>query len=108
MSRFKDCVNADVKSVFINKDEFADAHTLNGKTVICVVDKDLTEGADSDTGHRYEGVFVNAVTIYVDVNDIEARPVEGELIEFDDAMHSVKSVSVEEGVLVIVAEVYEQ
>lgn len=108
MSLFKDCVKADVKGVFINNDEFASEHTLNGQTVICVVDTDTTDSADTDTGHRYEGVFVNAVTIYVDTNDIETRPVEGELLELDEVMHSVKTVSNEDGMLVIVAEVYEQ
>ena len=47
MSAFKDAVSKDVKAVFLNLDEFANEHTLNGKTVVCVVDKDLTTAGNS-------------------------------------------------------------
>lgn len=100
MSAFKDAVSKDVKAVFLNLDEFANEHTLNGKTVVCVVDKDLTTAGNS----HFEGVFLNTNTIYVDVKDMEQRPVEGQIIRLDGVRLMVRSVSVEEGIYVIVAE----
>lgn len=104
MSAFKDFVRSDVKSVFINFDEFASNHSLNGVNTLCVIDRDLTQAASSEN----EGVFLNNLTIYIDNLDIANRPVEGELFKVDGSFHLVKSVSDEEGILVIVCEANEQ
>lgn len=108
MSAFKDAISKDVKAVFINLDEFADEHTLDGKTVICIVDKDLTTGANDTVSHPLEGVFVTSITIYVAVKDMYAQPVEGQNIELDGVEYTVRNVSVEAGIYAIVAEVYRQ
>ena len=94
MSAFKDFVAADVQNVFINLDE----------VVPCILDKIITQANGDDS---YLGVFVNQLTIYVEVGVIET-PVEGELLNIDGALHLVKSVSNEGGVLVIVTEANEQ
>ncbi len=105
MSAFKEAIAKDVKGVFINLDEFADKHFINGDSVPCIVDKDVTK---EKGGITYEGVFINAITIYVAESDIERRPVEGEILDLDGVNHIVRNVSSEEGVLVILAEVNEQ
>ena len=108
MSAFKDTIAKDIKSVFINIDEFADEHDLNGKKVRCVVDKDITASAKDTIANPLEGVFVSAITIYVDAKDIDRKPVEGELLSLDKKRHIVCNVSVEDGMLVILAEVHDQ
>lgn len=108
MSAFKDAISNDVKAVFINLDEFADKHDLNGCEVACIVDKDLTTGVNDTIANPLEGVFLNTITIYVDAKDLERKPVEGEILRLDKERYIVRSVSVEEGILVIVAEVNEQ
>lgn len=101
---FKEAVQKDIVSVFLNHEEFADEHVLNDRNVVCLVDKDMTSPATQSL----EGVFMNAVTIYVKSDDMERQPVENELLFLDGAMYIVRSVSVEMGVLVIVAEVHNQ
>ena len=109
MSLFKDTLAKDVKSVFINLDEFADEHILDGKTVVCIVDKDLTTGLnDSRTSRQFEGVFVNTLTIYLDAKDVETQPVEGQRIKLDDNWYFVRNVNIEEGIFVIIVEANEQ
>lgn len=108
MSAFKDAVQKDIKAVFINIDEFANEHNLNGKVVRCVVDKDLTSAAPDTVANPLVGVFLNAVTIYVDKKDLEVQPVEGALLYLDEETYIVRNVSVEEGMLVITAEVHGQ
>lgn len=108
MSAFKDAISNDVKTVFINLDEFADIHDLNGCEVACIVDKDLTTGVNDTITNPLEGVFLNTITIYVATKDIERKPVEGEQIKLDKERYIVRSVSEEEGILVIVAEVNKQ
>lgn len=104
MSRFKDAITADVKAVFINCDEFGDIHCVNGERVPCVVDTDVTAGADKS----FEGVFVNTVTLYIATADIETRPVEGELLVLDERVYIVRKVSDESEMLVITLEVHDQ
>ena len=108
MSAFKDAVSRDVKTVFINLDEFADEHVFDGQTVSCIVDKDLTSGANDTISHPLDGVFLETLTIYVDAKDITPQPVEGQRIEFDDKRYFVRNVSVEDGILAIVVEAYMQ
>lgn len=103
MSAFKDCIKHDITRVFINLDEFADYHNIDGVNIGCIVDKDLT----SEFAGAALGVFINTITLYIREGDISA-PVEGEIISLDGSLHLVKSVSVEGGVLVIVAEANEQ
>ena len=104
MSAFKNAIAADIKNAFINTDEFADEHEINGVMIPCVIDKNITATAN---GEQLEGVFLNALTIYVDAADIVA-PVEGELLRVDGSLHIVRKVSNEMGVLEIVAEASEQ
>ena len=108
MSAFKEAIAKDVKGVFINLDEFADKHFINGDSIPCIVDTDITkEKGSAYGGIAYEGVFINAITIYVAEADIQ-RPVEGELLDLDGVNHTVRNVSSEAGVLVILAEVNAQ
>lgn len=107
MSAFKDAVKKDVKTVFINSDEFAERHTIDGESVLCIVDKDITAGRDGREVN-FEGVFLNTLTIYVSTANIENRPVEGQYIDFDGETYHVLNVSDEDGILVIIVEVNAQ
>ena len=105
MSAFKDAVAADIKGVFINSDEFAETHNLNGRSVLCVIDKNnIIEGRDG----KIEGVFLNSLSIHVSKDDLDSIPIEGEWLSIDGSFHIVRSVSEEMGVLVILAEANEQ
>ena len=109
MSAFKDAVRKDVQATFLNLDEFADYHEINGERIPCVLDKDVTGEAPKAKGNvTMEGVFVNSVTIYVAENALKTRPVEGERLDVDGSLHIVSSVSDEAGMWVIVAEEFGQ
>lgn len=109
MSAFKEAVAKDNKSVFINLDEFAENHIINGDSVPCIVDKDIIQDAGNAYGGlEYKGVFLNILTIYIAETDIKRRPVEGELLNLDGENYTVQNVSAEQGILSIVAGVYAQ
>lgn len=113
MSEFKDAVADDVCDVFINPEEFADVHHLgpNQFPVACIIDKDITNdgGFDKTLSAFINGsTIVNTMTIYVPFNALPVAPVEGELFRVDGSLHKVQSVSIEDGVLVIVCEANEQ
>lgn len=102
MSAFKDAIAADKKAVFINGDEFADNHNINGVDVVCVVDGDLITERNARTYAEYaEGVFKAQITIFVDADDLPARPVKGEGIRFDGNYFSVDDCVENMGILEI-------
>ena len=103
-SPFKKAVERDVNDVFINPDEFAEEHVINGDKGRCILDKIINEAHSEES---YVGVFVNQLTIYVKTGDI-LTPAEGDLIQVDGSNHIVQSVSEEMGVLVIVADANKQ
>lgn len=96
MSAFKDFVAQDVNGLFLNLDEFAEQHNINGKVVKCIIDTDVNAGAKV----TLEGVFINTKTVYVASDDID-MPVEGELFKIDGSMHFVRSVSDEDGIYAV-------
>lgn len=104
MSWFKDIVQSDIEEVFLNSEEFAENHNINGDTVRCILDKVINEAHGEDA---LVGVFVNQLTLYVKTGDI-LTPEEGDLIRVDGSNHIVKSVNEEMGVLVIVADANNQ
>ena len=107
MSRFKVAVQNDIKAVFLNLEEYGEWHTLNGAKIQCVIDKNVTQDLEGRGTESIIGVFTNLRTIYVDSSDMPT-PVEGEILSVDGSLHLVKSVSEEDGMLVIIAEANEQ
>lgn len=100
MSYFKDMVAADVKRIFLNPDEFAEKHNIDGKEILCVLDKNI----NSDPSlAKALGVYSNMVTLYVSEKDMKVPKATGS-IRIDGSVHLVVSAGIEEGMIVIVAE----
>lgn len=100
MSWFKDLVAADVNSVFLNLEEFAEEHEINGVRSRCIIDKNIN--SDPSIASAL-GVYSNTFTVYVPATDMKPPKVES-FLKIDGSRHAVQSVSVEEGILVIVCE----
>lgn len=100
MSFFKEAVDADIDSVFVNLDEFAEEHVINRQKVSCVIDIIVTQGRP-DSAHL--GVFLNQIRIHIREGLIDT-PVEGETLYVDGFTFKARSVSREMGMLVITAE----
>ena len=100
MMNFKSMVAQDIHQVFFNETEFADLHDINGRLLPCIIDHDVTLGAEASL----EGVFLNAISIYLKAGSLDDRPKENEPIYVDDRLYFVRSVSDEMGCWVIVAE----
>lgn len=102
MSAFKDAVNADIKRVFINLLEFADQHNINGQMVDAVIDRDVIKERQPPTASEYsEGIFLEEILVYVAADDLQRKPVKGEIFRLDNEMYLVKEVAENMGVLEI-------
>lgn len=94
---FKEHVATD-RSVFLNPDEFAELHVLDGVEVSVVVDP------LSDNAHPLayaEGISIVRLTVYATPDALGYTPVQDQNIELDGDIYQVVQVAEEFGVLVI-------
>ena len=99
MSRFKDMVARDALTVFMNMEEFAGLHEINGRRLRCIIDTNEADTAPT----MYEGVYTLLTTVYVLSSEMRAPAVD-EILSIDGVIFVVKHVSDEDGLIVIKAE----
>lgn len=79
MPGLKDYLNADLET-FFNLDEFAEPHSINGKTLNVVIDNDqLTRRSKKE----YDGITVGEILYFVKAEDFGERPEQGTPQIFD-------------------------
>ena len=99
---FKDLVAADISAVFLNDQEFAGTHTIDGKPMAVVVDEnELLERDKSKMGAQTEGTYKARRLVYVAKADFGPRPAQGAMLTLDGKAYKVKSCTEEAGVLAI-------
>lgn len=95
---FKDAVEADIRNVFINFDEFATEHTVNGQKLFAVTDDDLTAeravkgGSGTDTYGNIGNIFFGSKLFFISATDLGFRPVTGNNIRIDGVLYTVVNV----------------
>lgn len=77
---FKDEVKADIASVFLNADEFAEEHKVEGKVILCIVDTD--RGSLSGDGAQFDLSQADFVLI-AKTADLPPRKAAGALLNLD-------------------------
>lgn len=105
MSTFKEQVAEDLDT-FINLDEFADEHDVNGVTVKCVV-QSPTEQEMFQRGIAYGGfedTHGNLTILHIKKDDFGETPVESQVVELDGESGLVKSCIEDMGLLSIYLE----
>lgn len=97
---FKDILARDTASVFLNEEEFADGHTLNGKAMPCLIDNnELLERQKGGGGtDRKDGLFSADILLFVKADDFGPRPVAAAVVVLDGRPYRVKSCPDEAGI----------
>lgn len=95
---FKDQIDIDIGGTFLNPNEFADEHYLNGELITALVDSD--EFRERSGGYT-EGVFTHGVVVFVKRGDLSRDPVTGENVSLDDQHYYVLNDEHEAGMLVL-------
>lgn len=108
---FKDRLAADVRSTFINHDEFATPHMYGNRQIWAVVEADQAgsniEGLRGAQPPAYaEGVFVSQKIIHVDQAELGPIPREDTKINFDGSNYFCRGVKVDLGIVTILLEAY--
>ncbi len=105
---FKTQIQADLKKVFLNENEFADLHNINGVDgIACVIDGGITESLRPGLG-RFDGSEKETITLAVAESDWlgdpvtrvswqEKPPVYNQLVTIDSVRYRIKSVNSNNG-----------
>ena len=100
MMSFKELVEQDNKTVFMNLDEFADTHVIGGKEMPCIIDNN--EMIDREKRYQYkrslyaDGVYLKEVLLYVKAEDFGLLPAVGRLLTLDKKSYIVSD-AIDEG-----------
>ncbi len=94
-------------SIFVNIDEFAELHEVNGQTIPVVIDADITKKRLRYRDESYDGVYSGQVVVYVKSADLPGVPAIGSVFRLDGKMYLVANASNEMGILEITLEANE-
>ena len=97
---FKDDVTSDL-AVFVNADEFAEEHNLNGTACLAIVEGLTSKERSARMGGNYEGVCGNVVIVHVAANLLDEVPVHDEIFYLDDKLYYVEDCTNDYGMLTI-------
>ena len=106
MTNFKDFVKHDLDT-FINLEEFAEVHHIDGKPVKSMIDSDVLQIYSNVKAGQYDGVYRSVLALYVKEDDLGYRPVRDQHLDIDGSIYIVDECSSEMGILKIVLGVAE-
>jgi hypothetical protein len=101
---FRDQVAADIDGVFMNPDEFAETHTINGETVTAVISGNETK---KKVGSRnFDGLHGDFTTVSVKKSLLKAIPAQGQNLKLDGKLYKVEKCVDNMGLLTVDLAVY--
>lgn len=80
---FKDQIKQDLSDVFVNLDEFADLHRIEGKEVPVVIDSDMLEKLSKIGDNRIHGMDEADMVIMGKASDLPENLDPGRLLNLD-------------------------
>ncbi|MCD8364772.1 MAG: hypothetical protein LUC83_02965 [Clostridiales bacterium] len=101
---FKEIIADDVKSVFLNIEEFSDTHTVNGVEMPVQIDTNEQIEREKRMGSNVDGVYTNQKLIYVSADDFGPMPKQGSILKLDGKTYRVADAVDEYGIYSITIE----
>ena len=99
---FKEQIALDNRTVFMNFDEFAELHLINGKEMLCLIDNN--ELIDRERRYKYkhsmyaDGIYMKQLLIFVRAEDFGPLPAIGRAITFDKKSYIISESINEDGI----------
>ena len=99
---FKECIAADVPQ-FLNRLEFAEIHSIDGKDMTVLVDENelLERDKAKVMGVSMGGIHKARRLIYVARAELGTRPAQGRQLSLDGRLYKVQECTEETGILAI-------
>lgn len=102
---FKDYLAADISGTFLNAQEFADKHLINGKEMTVMVDEnELLERDKARMGTHLNGLYQSRRLIYVAKSEYGKRPAIDTQLNLDGRFYKITDCAEEGGMLAITLE----
>lgn len=98
---FKDQIKQDLSDVFLNLDEFADLHRIEGKEVPVVIDSDMLEKLSKIGDNRIHGMDEADMVIMGKASDLPENLDPGRLLNLDGREVIVVTTTLEMGLVQI-------
>ena len=102
MRTFKEQIERDNRSVFMNFDEFGEIHKLNGKRKLVIVDEiELTEREKRIRNRdaiKEEGLHRKQLLFYIEADKFGPLPSPGNLLNFDGKDYNITDANNEDGI----------
>ena len=95
---FKEMVANDVRSTFLNLEEFGEEHKVEGKTITAVIDENALKERQ---GGQELSVAESSLLLYATVEDLPARRPAGEGLNVDGREYIVNDWSEDMGIATV-------
>lgn len=105
---FKDLVRNDIENIFMNADEFAETHNIDGKDMVVMVDNNEMLEREKRYKALEDGIFRKQVLFYVSAVKFGRLPAIGKIMVFDKKQYKVTDAIREGGVYSISLEAAKQ
>lgn len=101
---FKEIIKQDVKTTFLNTEEFSEMHTVNGKPMKVQIDDNEQIEREKRSNQNMDGIYVNQRMIYVAASDFGPLPKQGSVLTLDNRTYRVADAISEDGIYSITIE----
>lgn len=101
---FKDVVKRDVKSIFLNTDEFSEIHTVNGKPMAVQIDNNEQIEREKRYNQHMDGIYVKQILMFVSAEEYGPLPKQGASVSLDKRVYRVEDAISEDGIYSITLE----
>jgi hypothetical protein len=85
----KEQIAADSQNVFLNTDEFADTHNINGQPMLAIIDSALSLQRSARQTENYDGIHQSKIILFVRESDLGYRPERDQKMTIDDKWYEV-------------------
>ena len=94
-------IQHDINTVFMNTDDFAEEHNINGTICLAVVEGLTTKERSVRISQNYDGIYGSTVIVHVDKSALTEVPVYGQDFYLDEELHYVEDCTDDLGMLTI-------
>lgn len=101
---FKDIIKRDVRTTFLNTEEFSEEHVINGKPMAAQIDNNEQIEREKRLNQHMDGIYVKQILLYVSAEDYGPLPKQGASVILDKRMYRVADAISEDGVYSITLE----
>lgn len=95
---FKDVIADDIRTVFLNPEEFGEPHQVDGRQMTVIIDNSEIIERSKKQVDRTEGVYEKLLLFYVARSAFGRLPAVGNALQFDGGLYRVVDAVSEGGI----------